>query len=372
MASRFTSMMLIFLLIMAGSGFAQEPEKCNCTDIMRFVQQKVETVYAGFPNKVSAADKKGYDKMLKGLIKQSAAIHSIDSCYLLTRKYTAFFNDLHLRTQYNWEYVRQHRERTDSLKKILYKGTTTAARIRNTTAFKQLDDNTVLLILPSFEQNYKPIIDSLVKANEALLKAIPHLIVDLRGNDGGYDMTYASLLPFIYNNPYVVYYREVRVSPESIELSKEAMNNQELNKETREFFGRTVKILEERKTGFVNLAGKCVDTIRIEQFFPHPDRVSIITDRGTASSAENFVSMARQCKRVTVFGDNTAGIVDYGDVVWLNPPGFPFVELVIPTQRSCRLSELTIDNVGFAPDVRIPADVEAYKYILDRVKKESH
>jgi len=371
MLSRFTSVMLTFLFIMAGKAFAQKAENCNCTDIMRFVQQKVETVYAGFPNKVTAANKKEYDLLLKMLIKQSSAIHNVDSCYLLTRQYTAFFKDAHVRTQYNWEYVRQHRERIDSLKKVMYNGKVLTSHITNSTAFKQIDDSTVLLTLPSFEQKYKAIIDSLVKSNVELLKATPHLIVDLRNNDGGYDMTYASLMPFIYSNPFVVYYREVRVSPDAIALYKEALGKPDIGDQMKAFFDRAIALLEERKAGFVNFAGKCTDTIKMELFFSRPERVSIITDRATGSSAENFVSMARQSKRVTVFGDNTRGVVDYGDVVWLNPPGCPFMELVIPTQRSCRLSEATVDSIGFPPDVRIPADVDAYQYILDWVTKQS-
>jgi len=370
MLSRFSSIMLTFLLVaMACSSFAQQAEKCNCTDIMRFVQQKVETVYAGFPNKITSANKKDYDQLLKKLLKQASKIYTVDSCYLLTRQYTASFKDLHLRIQYNWEYVRQYRERMDSLKKVMYKGNIAASGIRNSTALKQLDDSTVLLTLPSFEQHYKTVIDSLIRTNEPLLKKIPHLIVDLRNNDGGYDMTYASLVPFIYSNPYIVYYREVRISPDAISLYKEAMDNPNLGTDMKAFFGRAVAVLEERKTGFVNLAGKCADTIKIEQFFSHPGNVSVITDKGTGSSAENFVSMAAQSERVTVFGDNTAGVVDYGDVVWLNPPGYSFLELVIPTQRSCRLSDVAIDNVGLAPDVRIPAGADAYEYVLDWVKK---
>lgn len=370
MLFRFTCIVLTFLFIMSVKALGQGPENCNCTSIMRFVQEKTETVYAGFPNKVTAANKKKYNQLLKNLIKKSFSIHTVDSCYLLTHEYTAFFNDGHIRTQYNWQYVRQHRQRIDSLRKVMYNGNVPSSTIRNSTAIKQIDDSTLLLTLPSFEQKYKAIIDSLVKTNEARLRTISHLIVDLRNNDGGYDMTYASLIPYIYSNPYVMYYPEVRISPDAIALYKESLSNPDIGEQMKAFFNHAIVILEEKKTGFVNLAGKCIDTIKIEQFYSHPERVSIITDRGTASAAENFVSMARQSKRVTVFGDNTRGVVDYGNVVWLNPPGFPFLELVIPTQRSCRLSHVTVDNVGFPPDVRIAGDVDVYQYILDWVKNK--
>jgi len=371
MSSTLTSIAAFCLLIITGiSTYGQQRETCNCAEIMNFVYQKTENVYAGFSTKVTTENRKDYDKLKQLLMKQAKLTNDIDSCYLLSRRYTAFFKDQHVRTQFNWRYADKYPERMAALNKVLYNGKKMASGVRNTTAFRQLDENTVLLTLPSFEQEYKGVIDSLVKTNEDLLKTIPYLIIDLRNNSGGYDFTYQSLYPFIYSNPFVVYYSEVRVSDDAIALYREGMDNPNLGKETRAFFQRSVEILQKKGTGFVSLSGKRTDTVEISTFFPRPETVVVITDRGTASAAENLVAMARQSKRVIVFGDNTAGAIDYGDIAWLNPPAFPSLELLIPTQRSCRLPEMPVDNIGFAPDVYVPVDRDAYEYIREWLKKE--
>ena len=53
-----------------------------------------------------------------------------------------------------------------------------------------VDDSTALLRLPDFTETYKPLIDSLIATNLVALTAKPFLIVDLRGNGGGYTGSY--------------------------------------------------------------------------------------------------------------------------------------------------------------------------------------
>ena len=64
-----------------------------------------------------------------------------------------------------------------------------------------LDDSTAMLRLPSFESTYKPIVDSLIAVQGSQLRSTSYLIIDVRGNGGGYTGSYASVTPLVYSGP---------------------------------------------------------------------------------------------------------------------------------------------------------------------------
>jgi C-terminal processing protease CtpA/Prc len=105
--------------------------------------------------------------------------------------------------------------------------------------------------------------------------------------------------------------------------------------------------------GFVTAAA---DTFRLEGPLPMPRRVAVLTDRGCASSCEAFVLAARQSDKVTLYGDNTGGLTDYGNVITDATP-HPALRLYVPTARSNRLPEESYDVVGIPPHVRLPSEV---------------
>jgi hypothetical protein len=63
------------------------------------------------------------------------------------------------------------------------------------------DDGTAVLRLPSFGRNYKEPIDKLVAENRERLSATPYLVVDVRGNGGGWTAAYDAVLPLVYTDP---------------------------------------------------------------------------------------------------------------------------------------------------------------------------
>jgi C-terminal processing protease CtpA/Prc len=93
-------------------------------------------------------------------------------------------------------------------------------------------------------------------------------------------------------------------------------------------------------------------TLAYDRVQPRPRAVAILMDGVGASSTETFLLKARQSSRVRLFGQPTAGVVDY-----LNPAQHPLscgVTLQSPTiRRSAQLPADAIDNIGIAPDVRL-------------------
>ena len=354
---------LPLLVIALSAATRAQDAKCDCPRVLDYVSSKIRTVYAGYPTKINAANQSDYLKLEHKIKDAAPQIVDPDSCFLLASKLTDFFKDLHLRVQYDWRYSEKFPERMAAIRSKRYREPKEVSRVSNKTGIRQLDSRTLLLCLPSFESDHKAIIDSLLATYAARLARAARLIVDLRGNDGGYDYVYSALLPLIYANPYLYYHYEILASPEAIEMYRENAANKAHSKELREFFSKAVKLMESRQGRFVSLSGKRVDTIRMDAVARNPSRGALILDRGTMSAAENFVQAAIQSKKVTTFGQNTGGAVDFTEVLWLKIPDFPQLQLVVPVQRSTRLPEVALDNIGISPQVRIEEGEEPYAYI---------
>jgi C-terminal processing protease CtpA/Prc len=98
-----------------------------------------------------------------------------------------------------------------------------------------------------------------------------------------------------------------------------------------------------------------------------PARVGILIDRGTVSASEVMVQRARRSARVTVFGQNTAGALDYENVSIV-----PFRKgerrwyLGYPTiTASAALPAGGMRGKGILPDVRLDrvADRDALAWV---------
>lgn len=228
-----------------------------------------------------------------------------------------------------------------------------------------LDDSTALLRLPSFEADYKPAIDSLLDVDGSRLRATRYLIVDVRGNGGGYTGAYANLTPLLATNAEHYYGQDVLASRGNIAWYKTLRSNRSLTADDRARI-QSLIIRMQRQIG--HLVEFTPDTVvRPAAILPLPARVAVLVDSGCASTCEDLVLAAQQSTKVTVIGpSHTAGAHDYGEVhnVWL--PGWRRVRIPTARARGPR-----IDNVGIAPAVVIPGGtsdvigyVQRYLYTL--------
>ena len=76
-------------------------------------------------------------------------------------------------------------------------------------------------------------------------------------------------------------------------------------------------------------------------------------DRRCASAAEEFILLARQSRKVTLFGSNFAGCLDYSNLREIELSSGDYF-LRLPVSRSRRLPDRPVDLAGIEPDVRIP------------------
>ena len=81
--------------------------------------------------------------------------------------------------------------------------------------------------------------------------------------------------------------------------------------------------------------------------------MAVLQNRGCASTTEQFLLLARQSQKTTLFGEKTAGVLDYANIQFMPLPCHQ-LSLGWATSRSHRLDRGEgIDNVGIAPQVRL-------------------
>jgi len=214
----------------------------------------------------------------------------------------------------------------------------------------------VVISMPSHDPAYKRALDSLVSANAELIRRTDLLLVDLRGNEGGSSYTAAALAPYIMSRdrrplPVVHHHAVMLSSPDQIAYAKVAFGP-----DTTAFVRSLVSRMEASPGQFVPL-----DTASTDDDDPAipvingPKRVGILIDRGTVSAAEVAVEFALRSTRATVFGEPTAGALDYEQVriVPLHPDekrwliGYPTIT------RDVGLPKGGIRGKGLQPDVRV-------------------
>ena len=218
-----------------------------------------------------------------------------------------------------------------------------------------LDAGNVLLSIPSHDPAYRPRLDSLVARHDSALRSANTLIIDLRGNEGGSSLTTRSLTPFLHtteqrpslgaqgppailvSDDNLAYFKRVGV-PDSM-LNRLAVDK-----------GKVVEVPSSRPN---------TDADTLPEL-DRPAHVAMLVDRGVVSAGEAFLLSAMRNTKVTVFGENTGGVIDLQNVriVRLACRGRGLL-LGYPTiAASANLPADGLNATGIAPHVRIPHTVE--------------
>lgn len=223
-------------------------------------------------------------------------------------------------------------------------------------SFQMLDDTTALYRIASFNANYRLKIDSLTKANAANLAHTRLLIVDVRGNGGGSDGSYGSLVPYLYTNPVVERSAAIYSTPENNSTYANP-SWPGVSASEKKYYAGLKHRLDAHSGQLVPMdrLGRQNYTVRRKRRQLHPTltRVAVLQNRFCASTTEQFLLLARQSKKTTTFGESSAGVLDYSNVHQAALPCYN-QRLGWAISRSFRLDRGEgIDNVGIAPAVRL-------------------
>lgn len=185
-------------------------------------------------------------------------------------------------------------------------------------------NGTLVFAIPSHD-GFKGVIDSLVLANKSTLASADRLIIDLRGNEGGGSGMTESLEPFITLKqdrpiPFATDDALMLSSDDQIAYARRAFGA-----ETTAFVRSLVGRMKDHPGELVPLHDPSLPSPpkdpRDWVVSTGPRAVGVLVDRGTVSASEVLVLRALRSPRATVFGEPTAGALDYqsASIVSLSP-----------------------------------------------------
>ncbi|RXM51325.1 MULTISPECIES: S41 family peptidase [unclassified Chryseobacterium] len=232
---------------------------------------------------------------------------------------------------------------------------------------KVMNSTTLLLRIPSFNGALKKEIDSVITANKTKIESTENLIIDIRNNGGGSDISYAEIIPYLYTNPI----RSIRTQFYSTPLNNQRMiflyENYEkygISKEDREFMKKSYDKLNGKLGQFVSLQedDSTVGIEKLDKIYPYPKNVGIIINNGNGSTAEEFLLAAKQSKKVKLFGTTTAGVLDVSNMYFVNSPCNE-IKFGYSLSKSFRIPDMAIDGKGIQPDYFIDKTIPDYQWI---------
>ena len=295
-----------------------------------FVVDAVSRNYSGYPDKVTAVNEQIYSEFTDVLRQKYADADSLESRLGSVSEWLGFFADLHLSLS------------SDHLASSGMSNQSTEPRV------ELIDNRSSLVRIPSFLPEYLETIKDLMSAHHDEITRRNNLIIDLRGNSGGSDDGMEILLPYVHSGQLEIVGADVRSSVDNARYLREVMQMHEFPDETK-------RVIEERAAEMERHPDRFVDwvptsTVELGEALEKPRRVGVVVDRHCASTTEQFLILATQSSKVVIFGENTAGCIDYSNVVSVKLPSGEGT-LNYPITRSKRVGSAPIDGVGIAPDV---------------------
>jgi C-terminal processing protease CtpA/Prc len=310
-----------------------------------FVVDTIEKNYAGFPSKVTGQTQTAFTAHTTALRKSYEGAKDYAEQEEPLKAFLSYFNDKHISIQSNL---------------------ITPAEAEDTESypyFEKIDEETVLIRIPSFLPKYYEAINELIQENHEVLTNTPNLVLDLRGNGGGSDECFNILLPYVCPESINVVGADVRATQGNIEYLRELTKMHEFPEDALSQINDLTELMAKSLGGFVEMVP--TQTLPLGEVFAQPQKVAICIDKKCASSTEQFVIFALESPKVTLFGENTAGCIDFSNVVPAQTPSKNWT-LYYPISRSKRIPLHQIDGLGIEPHVRL--DTESKVLINDVVK----
>ncbi|MFM2267400.1 MAG: hypothetical protein RL757_841, partial [Bacteroidota bacterium] len=219
---------------------------------------------------------------------------------------------------------------------------------------KYLNDSTVYIALKSCNIELKPVLDNLLLRNADRLKTIPNWIVDFRDNSGGDTGVYGNLLPYLYTKMGIGKGSKNWLTPEHVAKWEKVLaeNRQYMDSSAIAYMNKRI---EQGKKSPNSWYDDGMDTTKFEKILPFPRKVAVLSNENNGSSGETFLIDARAISdKVTIFGTNSGGYLDYGNLNGFEMPCKNF-GIYVPMRRANYLdSGESYDKTGYPPDVYIP------------------
>jgi hypothetical protein len=205
------------------------------------------------------------------------------------------------------------------------------------------------------------------------------VIVDIRGNPGGDDARGFELAGVLYGQSAPSERVIVRKqTPESFTIYRNSLFNQIEEQKLllkpvpenwlKRYTDMTAAI-QEAKGGKYSPEQTYKKSSAILDLSLVPFRkIFILHDSGCGSSCESFLEAMEHHPRSLTVGENTAGVVHFGDVSPFQLPN-SMIRIVAPIKYFTFPDKRNVEKKGYAPKIRVPAGQDAFDYVIDSLKK---
>lgn len=239
-----------------------------------------------------------------------------------------------------------------------------------------IGDDYAQFTFPNFYGNSYEQLEFLLQHNKERLAKTPYWIIDLRENDGGDYSVGKQLLPYLYTKPIVDYNSKMLITKSNIQLwfdtyLQDYYSN--LSKKEQDAFDLEIKNILANHNNELYDDKPATSLIKYDTIMEFPKKVGILVSKNTVSSGEFFTLLARQSDKVTIYGENTGGMMDYGNLVTYKTP-CKVINLKMPLNRQNWLDEgFSVDKEGVKPEIYIDLnDKNSIKKIINKLKTQNH
>ncbi|MEM6895203.1 MAG: S41 family peptidase [Bacteroidota bacterium] len=340
-----------------------DAQESSCLQNLDFVIKHIEKNYPGFTDKITSKNQDIYHSF-KRTLRSNVANTSSNDCAKILNEFLAYFKDGHLQL---------FDESGPVSNTFLYPNRNYPRDypVHPTTYFEKLDDNTALIRMRSFYQREYPKVDSIIKAHKKTLSQVGQLIIDVRGNEGGATFTYSPILPYLGLDSIQHVGFDVLATEDNIEAYRELMESPYMPADQKPYLQRNIDVMKANPNQLVSLTEDYAEYVNQDE---RVHSIIILIDNTCGSTTEHFLFAAKQSPYVTLMGEHTIGMYDYGDMRRFDIPNSNW-HVWTATNRSRRLNHGGgIDNVGIAPDIFLNHNrdwiTEAVQYFETAKSKE--
>ena len=340
--------LLVFFMCFLHTGiFSQQ---ANCHQIFEFISNHIESNYPGFKDKIEDSNLEGDQKFKEKILLRLK--HKVDEkCIASLQRYIEFFKDEHIQLFKNNQPV------ANSSNNIEY----------DSFEFKSLNKNTSYIKIPSFNQRISRRIDSLMMLYSKSNPRKPYLILDLRGNEGGVTFTFEPLLPLLGIEEIHYIGFDVFSTRTNRKAYMRLMESSYYPESQKPYLKAIIDSMQVSPNQLIPLSPDYIRQFRVDEY---PKSMVILIDTKCGSATEHFLFAAQQSERVTLMGNATRGVYDYGDMREFPIPNSTF-QLWCATTRSRRLNDGNgIDHVGIQPEIALDNYEDWLKTALNFLKSK--
>lgn len=337
-----TTLLLTFFFI---SNLTNAQTKtCDCGKDFDFLAKSYIKDYSGIQD--FSKQHPDYLQTIDKLSKQAKSVKGVQHCDKIIGKLIAYINNGHVvygQTEENPLFGKGKSKHLQS-------------SVDPTLVF--LDDKTVLLQIKTCDLSYKSTLDSIVTVNKTKLDKTEHFIIDVRGNGGGGDATFDTIIPYLYTNPILIHSTQLWSSENNVKMFEDLLNNPDVPADSKINIQKIVTTAKKYPNSFVSLSENKIDTLSLNSITEFPKKVSIIIDKKCKSSTEQFLLLAKQSRKTKIYGyENSGGALDYANLnIVLTPSGFWYAS--VPTTRTTRLPNNPVDPFGIKPDILVDKKIK--------------